>query len=424
MDHLGYSLDIIRRRRILFHDFNFNLFDNCTIVGSKGEGIARFLESDRDFIIDCTEFYCSEDSSEFNCTEDSSPKDYRFEFRLSKTHAGYGSLVLKAENEFTDVYPLKKGDMLSQRLFQELFKDKYLTKLPTDWELSGPAFSFSVEGLKYDYVGTISFYCPELIKEWTARQRDHKWPPKNITQKISKMDGNLVAIGCKSDDCEFTSQEWRICFNEIEALLVSNLNETQTKLYQILKMIKTDHLATSGFRVTSFMLKNIIFWLAEKHPQSHFKPNTLLFWVRKALEELKTAATKGFLPYYMIPERNILAEKITPEENQRLVQDLDILILKEHCGLDECRIFKELEKIPRSELSIYEEKRNMLEVLVLSRHNRFAELSVSHKDPATDSDIDEMENRIEDIKASDWPYDVQIMMRTHSWEYMEKMFFG
>lgn len=61
----------------------------------------------------------------------------------------------------------------------------------------------------------------------------------------------------------------------------------------------------TGFSVTSFMMKNIVFWLAEKNPQSQFRPKPLMFWIRKALEELKAAAIQGHLPYYMIPERNL-----------------------------------------------------------------------------------------------------------------------
>lgn len=71
------------------------------------------------------------------------------------------------------------------------------------------------------------------------------------------MEGNVVATAGK--DSRLEDSEWRYCFNEIEILLENNLNDTQMKLYKVLKMIKTDMLERSQKTVTSYMIKNIVF---------------------------------------------------------------------------------------------------------------------------------------------------------------------
>ena len=52
------------------------------------------------------------------------------------------------------------------------------------------------------------------------------------------MKGNLVSTGMF--DSETNQLEWRYCFNEGESLIVESLNETQIKLYTMLKLINRD----------------------------------------------------------------------------------------------------------------------------------------------------------------------------------------
>lgn len=228
LDSTGDSFETVKRRRTFYEDSNHYLLENCSLVGGCAEGVNRISESDRDYIVYLPEF---------KCTEDSSLKDSCFKYRFYETHPGYG--ILKPEDT-KDVNSLVVRDILSRERFQKLFKNKYMSKLPEktqrQLERKGPAFSFSIHGIKYDYVGSIPFHCPTLVKNWTLRQRDHDWPPTKVIQEISEMDGTLVAVGCKG--CQETEKEWRVCFNKIELILVKELNEIQTKLYQTLKLLK------------------------------------------------------------------------------------------------------------------------------------------------------------------------------------------
>ena len=49
------------------------------------------------------------------------------------------------------------------------------------------------------------------------------------------MNGNLVATDMHNSETE--DMEWRYCFNEIELLIFGILNDTQVKLYNMLKLL-------------------------------------------------------------------------------------------------------------------------------------------------------------------------------------------
>lgn len=122
-------------------------------------------------------------------------------------------------------------------------------------------------------------------------------------------------------------------------------------------MIKTDILKPQHKEITSFMLKNIVLWLAEEFPQTHFRRNNLFEWVAKALRLLKRAVKLYYLPYYMLPERNLLEERI-PKYYQRknLLSQIRNVI---KCGpylLKECSKIKFSMKMSPSELKDFNTK--------------------------------------------------------------------
>ena len=137
---------------------------------------------------------------------------------------------------------------------------------------------------------------------WAVRPRH--WPPPVIIQKVVSLGAYLTPVGCKGS--ENNHSEWRICFNTGETELVKNLNDTQAKVYVILKMIIKDIMKPKNKEITSYVLKNIILWQAENTPQTEFHARSLLYWLHDGLRELRTAIEKKHLRYYMIPERNLM----------------------------------------------------------------------------------------------------------------------
>ncbi|KAH3869104.1 hypothetical protein DPMN_032263 [Dreissena polymorpha] len=69
---------------------------------------------------------------------------------------------------------------------------------------------------------------------------------------------------------------------------------------------------------TSYIMKNIVLWLAENNPQSMFNERSLFYWIRESLLELRTALSKKHLQYYMIPDRNLMAANGLTDEQGRL----------------------------------------------------------------------------------------------------------
>ncbi|KAH3740093.1 hypothetical protein DPMN_046788 [Dreissena polymorpha] len=124
--------------------------------------------------------------------------------------------------------------------------------------------------------------------KWASRARH--WQTPEIVEEFIAMGAFVTPIGFKLS--EYNDIEWRICFNTAETELVNNLNDTQVKTYVIMKMIVNDVLKPQTKEVTSYIVKNIVLRQAENNPQ---------------------------LPYYMIPERNLMEERNLEDEQQRVL---------------------------------------------------------------------------------------------------------
>ncbi|KAH3874645.1 hypothetical protein DPMN_037896 [Dreissena polymorpha] len=124
----------------------------------------------------------------------------------------------------------------------------------------GQSLPDSIGPFNQDLVKAFCCICPEILNKWASRPR--YWPPQNIVQKVVSLGAFVTPVGFKGS--EFKHMEWRICFNTGETELINNLNETQVKLYVLLKMVGIDVLKPRKKEVTSFTLKNIVLWMAEQ----------------------------------------------------------------------------------------------------------------------------------------------------------------
>ncbi|KAH3734226.1 hypothetical protein DPMN_040665 [Dreissena polymorpha] len=162
-------------------------------------------------------------------------------------------------------------------------------------------------------VHAIPCKCPSILKQWAERSRH--WPQPDVVQKVVSFGAFVTPTGFKGSENKYF--EWRICFNTSETELINNLHSTQAKLYVILKMIVKHILKPNNKEITSYVLKNIILWQAESNSPTMFQEINLFHWLNDALEALKTAISSTQLPYYMIPERNLMAACGLKEEQQR-----------------------------------------------------------------------------------------------------------
>lgn len=208
--------------------------------------------------------------------------------------------------------------------FESFKKYSYFESL----EMHGPAFScqlhFDGNRIKMDLTQGVLFHCPSLVRKCMARIESKQWPPTFIKHKIATLPALLVPNGLKG--CRLERLQWRICFNFSETLLVNGMNAVQFKMLVIMKQIKNILLKPLWKDITSFIVKNLVFWMCEIIQPECFVPNYTYNIMIIGLTRLRDSIFHRKMEYYMIPERNLLESKITGKERELLLETLDNLI--------------------------------------------------------------------------------------------------
>ncbi|XP_052274670.1 uncharacterized protein LOC127874400 isoform X2 [Dreissena polymorpha] len=281
--------------------------EDCIGTGSKIEGVAGRLESDFDVMYVPTNVICIE-SGTVDAKEFSSKTILRIDTAYSaQAYCRLKKEIVRAHCPEAIVKSLTPdghgNDLLSSDLYYEHTKRDAQIAGGVFKPRSGPACPVTDGTLDYDYVHALRCHIPSLLRQWAERYR--LWPPDNIVQMIESMGGFVTPVGFK--ESTFTHLEWRICFSSGETELMHNLNDTQLKLYVLLKMIVKHVLNPQKKEITSYMVKNLILHLAENNEQKLFHEQNLLHWLKAALSKLKTAISDKRLSSYMIPMRNLMA---------------------------------------------------------------------------------------------------------------------
>ncbi|XP_052263892.1 uncharacterized protein LOC127867016 isoform X1 [Dreissena polymorpha] len=321
---LGYGPEIIQALRDAYREYGKLITAKtrgvvtAIITGSKGEGLSSFLESDLDQMVVDNRVFCLEDDvkssafpGEITVLRSLSRRSYHGHCRLLLERRGT-TIHRHVRDAFCD--DGYGRELLSSDLYVNNWSNEDLTEGMVQHERAGPSIpSTMYEHLHSDRVHALHYYCPNILSKWAARPRH--WPPTEVVQYIVSLGAFLTPVGFKGS--EYQHVEWRVCFNAGEIELISNLNATQTKLYVLLKMIKNDVLHPRKKEVTSYTLKNIVLWMAENNPQASFHKKSILQWLHEALDALRVALITLELPYYMIPERNLMATSGLDGEQQR-----------------------------------------------------------------------------------------------------------
>ncbi|KAH3705643.1 hypothetical protein DPMN_080720 [Dreissena polymorpha] len=384
MTRLGYGEEMRRWRVARYRECdrleNADLsHTSATFItaGSKAEGLTCYLESDHDYLIVVKNVICLEAGINLY----SIPDDLQVYRMDTHVYPGHCRLVLERltsrchkiiHNALCDN---GNGDVLlsSSLLLDEISSHPRYTgqRGIVRHKCVGPSLPLTILGSMHrDNVPALRCLCPSVLHRWAARPRH--WPSPVIVQKVVTLGAILTPVGFKGS--EFKHMEWRINFNSGEAELVSNLNDIQAKVYVILKMIIKDIIKPTNKEITSYILKNIVLWQAERNPQTRFSAYSLLHWLHDGLRELRTAIAKKHMPYYMIPERNLMeACGINNKLHRKWVADITDM-LEEGPG-----VILRLEKIRKAIVGSpepmlwYSKKRMELEMLCLETMKRIAE---------------------------------------------------
>ncbi|KAH3875196.1 uncharacterized protein LOC127869369 isoform X2 [Dreissena polymorpha] len=300
LNMLGYGHEIRQKRRECHEERDRlltaqwgNAYDVIT-VGSKAEGLSRYFESDMDVL--CVDNFIK--CIEAGCDINSIPENTSV-CRMDTMICYPGHCLLLLERGFPIQLLLAMCDnghgkiLLSSEAFVNCLKmASHFLRGPIPNERAGPSLPCTIGYFNADRVYAFRCHCPSILQRWASRSRH--WPPFNIVKKVVSMGAFLTPVGFKGSETKHF--EWRICFNTSETELMINLNDAQIKLYVLLKMIGKDILKPRHKEITSYMLKNIVLWLAEKNPQSMFHEKSLFSWLRESLLELRTALSQKHLP--------------------------------------------------------------------------------------------------------------------------------
>ncbi|KAH3710751.1 uncharacterized protein LOC127857328 [Dreissena polymorpha] len=378
MNCLGYGPEIRQARRDSHREYD-RLRTACgpgvaTVIttGSKAEGLSNFFESDMDVLIVEEGVMCLEDV----VNSDTLPRETTvFTLNTSLCYHGHSRLYL-LERGGTIKYHVvhvalcndENGNvLLSSASYFDFYNKMGLHQDEVRHERAGPSRPSSFGPLDNDLVFSLRCHCPGILLKWAQRSR--YWPPPDVVHKVVKMGAFMTPVGFKGS--EYQHVEWRICFNTGENELVSSLNNTLVYVYIILKMVVKDVLKPVKKEITSYTVKNIVFWLAENNSQARFDNSSLLYWLREGLEQLKTAILKIHLPYYMIPERNLMAAcGLNEEQKQTWIQIINDMMNEGQ------KILSRLPKIRKAIISHpepllwYNKKRVEIELVNLMSRNR------------------------------------------------------
>ena len=108
------------------------------------------------------------------------------------------------------------------------------------------------------------------------------------------MEGYVVPVGHKFS--KHKDNEWRISYTTAEKKLVRSMNGVQVKVY----VVQKDRLKPVCKNFSSYMVKNLVFWLLEMTSISDFTPETLVDRILSAFYYLQQCLEFKYLPCYII----------------------------------------------------------------------------------------------------------------------------
>ena len=187
-------------------------------------------------------------------------------------------------------------------------------------EITKATVSFSMTVLvedKFEY--DISLDAASIIKvDWTPNvttnwiQRSRNWTDL-IGQLSNELRYSYVILKTSNEEKGNNETiELRYSFAHIERKIVELQSDTQRMIFTIFKSIIYQYLLTNELEdiVSSYIAKTTMLWTCEKYPPNDpFWSNdnaSILRILKYLITELHQNFDRGFLPYYFIPEINLL----------------------------------------------------------------------------------------------------------------------
>ncbi|XP_060559911.1 uncharacterized protein LOC132719962 [Ruditapes philippinarum] len=222
------------------------------------------------------------------------------------------ALVFSRRYLSSDKFVKKNEDLFFQQTGYVAANTKYT-------EHNGPSLPKKVFNTnEVDFVRAFPANFNGLTETWFNRSRLFNWPSKETQTEITSLPIYVVPVG--KLESENRDLQWRISFTPAEIHLVHSLNDTQTKLLVCLRLLCKHIFSPICSTMSSYLMKNVVFWLSEQNPLQHFDEHRLFDRLIDALLYIQNGIRRKHISNYMIMERNLLEGKLLDRSIRR---DLD-----------------------------------------------------------------------------------------------------
>lgn len=144
---------------------------------------------------------------------------------------------------------------------------------------------------------------PKVASGFLSRERKSGWPTEKLLRSATSQGCGFVTKGVSSSgEKDF---HWRISFAASEKILARSLSLPQIRSYLFFKSLCKLMLGQPE-GLTSYMLKNILFWTIETIDQSAWRDDNVLFCVKALLDKLNTCLEQGVIASYFLPDLNLI----------------------------------------------------------------------------------------------------------------------
>ncbi|KAK3102406.1 hypothetical protein FSP39_011177 [Pinctada imbricata] len=198
---------------------------------------------------------------------------------------------------------------LKHKLFRDLHAAKfYISENSNEIVNESPAFGGCIEdelGIHFlDYVPALRLeHWGFDKKSYRTRERYGNWPSQEVIEKVMEEGCCLVATG--PPEMKEDTSLWRVSFATSEQILAHSLTDFQIRTYLIVKSIAKAELFEPEC-LSSYMLKNILFWALEVLPEETWIGNNIVESVEAVFDLLCSYLSMECIPNYFIPRQNLL----------------------------------------------------------------------------------------------------------------------
>lgn len=146
---------------------------------------------------------------------------------------------------------------------------------------------------------------PKIASAFISRERQSGWPPEELIMAVTANGCGFVPKGiAKSKDKDY---QWRISFAASEKTLVRSLTLSQIRAYLFFKSIFKLKLSEPE-GLSSYMMKNILFWTMETIDQSSWREDNILFCVEALVDMLCACLENRLITSYFLPSLNLISD--------------------------------------------------------------------------------------------------------------------